>query len=59
MGGYDIVSPGLAILCCVMVELNMEPGPEELIGTEVGLNFMDKVFGIYAVGSSAEEQLVV
>ena len=42
-----------------MVELDMEPGPEELIGTEVGLHFMDDVFGIYAVGSSAEEQLVV
>ena len=34
----------------------MESGPEGLIGTVV--RFMDDVFGIYAVGSSAEEQLV-
>ena len=26
------MSPGLAILCCAMVELNMESGPEGLIG---------------------------
>ena len=54
-------SSGLAILCCeiLMVELDMDPehGPKGLIGTVVG--FMDAVFGIYAVGSSAEEQLVM
>ena len=31
MGGC--MSPGLAILCCAMVELEMEPGPEGQIGT--------------------------
>ena len=51
------MSPGLAILCCAMVELDMKAGPEGLIGTVV--RFMDDVFGIYAVGSSAEEQLVM
>ena len=55
MRGY--MSPGLAILCCAMVELDMESGPEGLIGTVV--RFMDDVFGIYAVGNSAEEQLVM
>ena len=54
MGGF--MSPGLAILCCAMVELEMELGPEGLIGTVV--SFMDDVFGIYAVGNGAEEQLV-
>ena len=34
----------------------MESGPEGLIGTVV--RFMDDVFGIYAVGNSAEEHLV-
>ena len=55
--GAIIMSPGLAILCCAIVELDMESGPEGLIGTVV--RFMDDVFGIYAVGSSAEEQLVM
>ena len=50
------MSPGLAILCCAMVELEMGLGPEGLIGTVV--RFMDDVFGIYAVGNGAEEQLV-
>ena len=54
MGGF--VSPGLAILCCAMVELEMGLGPEGLIGTVV--RFMDDVCGIYAVGNGAEEQLV-
>ena len=56
-GGY--MSPGLAILCCAMVELDMDTMPEGLIGTVV--RFLDVVFGIYmyAVGSSAEEQLVM
>ena len=40
------MSPGLAILCCAMVELNMEPRPAGLIRTVV--RFMDDVFGIYA-----------
>ena len=54
------MSPGLAIVCSVMVEMDMEPGPEGPIWTVV--RFMDAVFGIYAVctvGSSAEEQLKV
>ena len=42
IGGY--VSPGLAILCCAMVELDMESGPEGLIGTVV--RFTGDVFGI-------------
>ena len=54
MGGF--MSPGLAILCCAMVEMEMEQGPEGLIGTVV--RFMDDVFGVYAVGNDAEEQLV-
>ena len=54
MGGF--MSPGLTILCCAMVEMGMELGPEGLIGTVV--RFMDDVFGIYAVGNGAEEQLV-
>ena len=45
--------PGLVILCCAMVE----SGPEGLIGTVV--RYMDDVLGIYAVGSNAEEQLVM
>ena len=40
-----------------MVELDMESGPEGLIGTVV--RFMADVFGIYAVCNSAEEQLVM
>ena len=52
-----LMSPGLPILCCAMVELDMEPGPEGLNGTVV--RFMDDVFSIYAVGNSAEEQLVM
>ena len=44
------MSPGLAILCCAIVELDMEPGPKGLIGTV--FRFMDDVLGIYAVGSS-------
>ena len=58
MGGHDIVSPGLAILCsvcCAVVELDMELGPEGLIGSAV--RFMDDVFDIYAAGSNAEEQV--
>ena len=55
MGGY--MSPGLGILCCAMVELDMDHGPEGLIGTVI--RCMDDGFGIYAVGSSAEEQLVM
>ena len=51
----SFVSPGLAVLCCAMVELEVESGPEGLIGTVVG--FMDDVLGIYAVGNSAEEKL--
>ena len=54
MGGF--MSPGLAILCCAMAELEMELGLEGLIGTVV--RFMDDVFGIYAVWNGAEEQLV-
>ena len=52
------MSPGLAILCCAMVELEMESGPERLIRTVVRV--MDDVFGIriHDVGSSAEEKLV-
>ena len=50
------MSPGLAILCCAMVELEMELRPEGLIGTVVRL--MDDVFDIYAVGNGAEDQLV-
>ena len=57
MGGYMTLSPGLAILCCAMVELDMQHGPKGLIGTVV--RSMDDVFGICAVGSSAEEQLVM
>ena len=51
MGG--LMSLGLGILCRVMVELEMESGPEGLIRTVV--RFMDDVFGIYVVGNSAEE----
>ena len=47
---------GVAILCCVMVELEMGPGLEGLIGAVVRL--MDDVFGIYAVGNSAQGQPV-
>ena len=54
MGGF--MSPGLAMMCCAMVELEMGLGPEGPIGTVV--RFMDDGFGIYAMGNSAEEQLV-
>ena len=53
------LSPGLAILRCAMVELDMELGPKDLIGTVVRLNLMDDGFGIHAVGSRAEEQLIM
>jgi hypothetical protein len=39
-----------------MVEMEMGLRPEGLIGTVV--RFMDDVFGVYAVGNDAEEQLV-
>ena len=51
------LSPGLTILCCAMVELDMGPGPERLIRTVVRL--MIDMSGIYAVGNSAEEQLIM
>ena len=54
MGGR--MSPGLVILCCAMVELEMGLRSEGLIGTVI--RFVDAVFGIHAVANSAEEQLV-
>ena len=41
-----VMSSGLAILCCAMVELEIGLGPEGLVGTVV--RFMDDAFGIYA-----------
>ena len=47
--------PALAILCCVMIEHDMEQ-----LGELVGFvaRYMDDVFGIYAVSNDAEEELV-
>ena len=46
------MSPALAILCCGMIEFEMEH-----LGGLVGfvVRYMDDVFGTYAVGNDAEE----
>ena len=51
MGGF--MSPALAILCCGLIELEMEH-----LGGLVGfvVRYMDDVFGTYAVGDDAEAE---
>ena len=53
MGGF--MSPALAILCCVMIEFEMEH-----LGGLVGVvvRYICDVFGAYAVGDDAEEKQV-
>ena len=53
MGGF--MSPALAILCCGMIEFEMEH-----LGGLVGfvVRYMDDVFGTYAVGTDAEAEQV-
>ena len=52
---YMTLSPAFAILCCGMIEYDMEHLCE-LVGFVV--RYMDDVFGIYAVSNDAEEKLV-
>ena len=49
------MSPALAILCCWMIEFEMEH-----LGGLVGfvVRYMDDVFGTYAVGDDAEAEQV-